>query len=704
VRTGYRIRPDLHINISSGKIISNKFFLLSIPLALAAFTHLWNPIGFPYPEFDEGIYMRRTMHVLAGQGPQEVIDSFALYDHPYFGQLFLAGALSVIGYPDSLHPVIGNVQSVETIYMAPRVLMGLLAIIDTFLIYEISQRRYNNTIALIASVLFAVLPFTWLLRTIWLESIQLPFILASIFCAVSLKSTKSQKNNILILFSGVFLGIAIFTKVPAVTMIPVVGYLVFTNSTRNLKKLFVWFIPVILIPAIWPVYSIYLGQFTSWVHGIYGQSHREGLSLLSSINDFFKIDPVILIIGIFGLIYAALKKDFLILLWTLPLLIFLSFTAGSSYFHLLPIVPALCIGSANLIEISKKIPPKKIQQLIPFFVISIVGIYGLFTTTMLITTNLNTSYFKAAAFLTQYLSESSPKNNSSDKITVISDPFYLWMPQYVFHLRHDYVPFYLLVSLKTEKVAFIIDRSFFYGLSGNISGNMILKKIYNLYATNKLETFKFDEPEKNGVSLIVTERPSSNLSQNKTTNLIDMNHTWDSFGGATVSQDGMLNIKMNNDNTDTIFSGAVLHTKINLKERPLLLYLKHGSASLSGNATFLAEVTEDKPGGKTLRDYIFNTLYTEITGSEEGGMTPWDELKNTFYEEIKKGNDGGQIIWNAHLNNTSGNLTSETFVFPRLGAIRYPESTDIIPVQVKLYIISQGIGVHDLTVKELSIR
>ena len=191
----------MHPNITlSSKSNSNKFLLLLIPLALATFTHLWNPTGFPHPDFDEGIYMRRALHVLAGQGPQEVIGPFSLYDHPYFGQLFLAGALGVIGFPNSFNPVVGNVHSIETLFMAPRILVGLLSIIDTALIYGITQRRYNNSIlALIASILFAVFPFSLLLRTIWLESIQLPFILSSILCAVSLKSVSGEKKNILII-------------------------------------------------------------------------------------------------------------------------------------------------------------------------------------------------------------------------------------------------------------------------------------------------------------------------------------------------------------------------------------------------------------------------------------------------------------------------------------------------------------------------
>ena len=74
---------------------------LCIPLVLSSFTHLLNAPGFPDIFYDEGIYMRRAMHMLEGLGPQE--GSF--YDHPYFGQMFLAGVLWLAGYqhlPDTL--------------------------------------------------------------------------------------------------------------------------------------------------------------------------------------------------------------------------------------------------------------------------------------------------------------------------------------------------------------------------------------------------------------------------------------------------------------------------------------------------------------------------------------------------------------------------------------------------------------------------
>src|ERR671937_3245152 len=169
--------------------------VLLIPLALSFFTHIWNPIGFPDIFYDEGVYMRRAMHVLTGQGPQEVIErEDPYYDHPYFGQLFLAAALAIIGYPSSLHPTTTDdtIHSVEMLYMVPRVLMGLLAVLDTFLIYKIAEWRYNRKVAFIASIFFAVMPITWLRRRIYLDSIQLPFLLLSILFAVYYAKKKNS--------------------------------------------------------------------------------------------------------------------------------------------------------------------------------------------------------------------------------------------------------------------------------------------------------------------------------------------------------------------------------------------------------------------------------------------------------------------------------------------------------------------------------
>src|SRR5215213_10279178 len=250
--------------------------LVLLPLALSAYTHLWNPAGFPNIFYDEGVYMRRAMHVMEGLGPQEAY----YYDHPFFGQIFLGTILKVIGYPESLNPS-ADVHSIESLYQVPRVLMGILAVVDTFLIYKISERMYNRNVALFASIIFAAMPATWFTRMILLDSILLPFLLLSILLALYISKSERSKssNSILIVLSGIFLGLAIFTKVPAFTMIPLVAFLIYRNNKRSLKTLGLWFVPVIFIPVLWPAQSLVAGAFNSWTNDVLWQINRENAGL-----------------------------------------------------------------------------------------------------------------------------------------------------------------------------------------------------------------------------------------------------------------------------------------------------------------------------------------------------------------------------------------------------------------------------------------
>lgn len=461
--------------------------IIIIPFILAAYTHLWNPIGFPLGlPYDEGIYLRRTMNVLVGQGPQES----SLYDHPYFGQLFLAGVLKMIGYPNSLNPSIGDVHSIEMLLLVPRIFMGLLAVVDTYIIYKICEVRYNNrTIGIIASTLFAVMPITWMIRIMWLESIQLPLFLSSILFAVYTKNSTDNHSIILkSLVSGIFLGLAIFTKIPILSMIPLTGFIIYTNTNRSLKVLGIWFIPVVLIPLIWPAYAINAGQFNLWLTGLYFQTHRGVQTLLSSLKYDFQIDPILLSLAVIGLFFITIKRDVILLLWVIPFIIFLYFVGFVSFWHLIPLLPAFSIMAARLIvNLSQIIVGKKIQQTVTFTVVSVLGIVGLTSTlNLIITSNDNTSYFKALAFVSQYLSNNNAHN---EKISVVSNPFYSWIPKYVFHLnQNNYVDYYDNVLVKDQRVLLIVDPSFVYRLNHHIAGNQ-MEKNFGMYSKNKIAIF-----------------------------------------------------------------------------------------------------------------------------------------------------------------------------------------------------------------------
>jgi hypothetical protein len=314
-------------------------------LILSAYTHLWNPIGFPAIWVVEGQYMQRAMQVLEGEGLHEPRSIFAhFYDHPFFGQLFLAGMLAATDFPPvhSSDTSSISVGSIETLYLVPRLFMVLLAVIDTFLVYKIAEQRYNRNVALIASILFAVLPTTWLLRKILLESLLLPLLLSSILIAIyyngnnkrsrngpkdkptnGLNQEKTKNGYLSILVpssSGIFLGLAIFTKIPILAMIPLIGYLVlFRRDNRNWKSLAVWIAPVILIPLIWPVYAQLTGEFHLWWEDVIWNLQRGDIQLdaavssilANSLKYILQIDPAILVLGIAGILHILSLHVFL---------------------------------------------------------------------------------------------------------------------------------------------------------------------------------------------------------------------------------------------------------------------------------------------------------------------------------------------------------------------------------------------------------
>jgi Dolichyl-phosphate-mannose-protein mannosyltransferase len=482
-----------------------------IPLALVAFTHLWNPIGSTTIHPDEGYYIGRSIHVSEGLGPKE---EAARYDHPYFGWLFLGSIFSIINYPDSTNPIPGDVNSIEMVWLFPRVTMGILSVIDTFLIYKIAKRRYNRNVAFIAAILFAVMPYTWLIRYVLIEPIQLPFLLTSILFAlysgnrakqkgskdiVTVKTreenertsgkvrgegqrqgegegyenynnysnmSSSNRNVILLLASGIFLGLTIFAKVPAITLIPLVGFIVFTNNKRSFKALGLWIIPVILIPLIWPTHTVLGGEFDQWQEGINYQTTRPSKPLLGAIDFFYNEDRVLLILGLVSFVFAAVtRKDFIFLIWVIPFLGFFYVVDYVSSFHLIPLIPAFCIGTAVMInDLSAKIMMNKklVHRILPLAIASAIAIFGFTITTSKIIETKNSADLDIIAHVTRYLPASDEKLNfaaylatgsddleaksfdtagiKNEPVTIVGgNPYRFWIFKYVFDkLGYDY--------------------------------------------------------------------------------------------------------------------------------------------------------------------------------------------------------------------------------------------------------------------------
>jgi 4-amino-4-deoxy-L-arabinose transferase-like glycosyltransferase len=505
--------------------LDNRIVFIMIPLILSAFTHLWNVAQFPSFHPDEGVYIRRALHILAGLGLQDPSsrydhsqDSTSSYDHPYFGPLFLAGIFKILGYPQNLNTT-PDVASIETLSSVPRIIMGVLAILDTFLVYRISERRYNSKVALFAAVLFAVMPLSWFTRRVVLDSIMLPFVLTSVLLILEIRSNPKYAQTLSVL-SGICLGLAIFTKIPAFTLIPLIAYLIYQNIDRKkfpsvdrLKILTIWLLPVILIPIIWPVYAFLSGDINEWIDGVFWQSagrQNKGKSLLEIVSSAWKSDPVLLILGAAGTIYLTIRRDFFPIIWIIPYLSLLFLVGWVTHFHLILIIPILCISIAKMIYDLPAIMPIKKNIPISTIIISGISLFGLISSAILISTNLSYVQFEAAAYISNALVPTNGSfitknhtninlnyNNDDDinQITVISSPIFSWVFKYVFNDDNTFAHVRDTQPIKTEKLVLLVDSTYKHVIRGVEGENATqVQRLMNLYNNTEIVALFKDDP------------------------------------------------------------------------------------------------------------------------------------------------------------------------------------------------------------------
>ena len=147
------------------------------------------------------------------------------------------------------------------------------------------------------------------------------------------------------------------------------------------------------------------------------------------------------------------------------------------------VLPILSIASALfIVGISNKIIRKNkvYQKLVPIAVISAVGIFGLVSTILIITTNV---FFVQIAHVTLAIQEIET-NNLNDNITVISAPEYSWIFNYVFNTPNSKQT-RDSSEIQTEKVLLMVDRSY-YAVTSRSQNNEIedpkqVDKLLNIY-------------------------------------------------------------------------------------------------------------------------------------------------------------------------------------------------------------------------------
>lgn len=141
-------------------------------------------------------------------------------------------------------------------------------------------------------------------------------------------------------------------------------------------------------------------------------------------------------------------------------------------------------------------------------------------------------------------------------------------------------------------------------------------------------------------------------------NLTEQDYVWKPTDHAKVlQQSGNLTVYVDIPAADKTYSRAALETQINSTRTPsiLSLDLKYSSKSVAGNGTFYAEIRD---------------------------------IQNT------EGNQDN-VVWSRTLNNTDGKVINETF--------NPPKNITNTPLEIRMYVISDGPGEHVLTITNASI-
>ncbi len=515
--------------------------IILIPIVLSSFTHLWNPTGFPTIYIDEDHYMRRALHVLEGHGPQESSTIYDHpYDHPYFGQIFLAAMLKISDYKYQIDKTTETTESIEQLYTTPRILMGILAVIDTILVYKIGEIWLGRKVGFVAAILFGVLPLTWMLRMVLLDTLLLPFFLSSILLALysgRMYKSNNSKNllaTICVLISGIVLGLAIFTKIPIITFIPLIGYLIYKNN-KSIKKVGIWLIPVFAIPLLWPAYIIYTGDIENGINGILYQVERGERNFIDTITFIFLADPVLITLGVCGgSALTLIKRDSIFALWTIPYFLFIYFIGGIvKYFHFIELLPILAIAAGFIIVTTsnkvslkgkKKLGGNKISQTVmPIIIVAAIGLFGLISTVMLISASTNETFFELSAFISNYVTSNTDLDESTTLMGQHWTRSFSWIPMYV----HDKVNFvkdvfperYLKEPLKTNDVLMIVDSQLKRDIFNHSVQGKHLDEIRKIYHNSDRTGLFVDIPTKN---YNVDQYPFTNMKEGRQLGLIEV--------------------------------------------------------------------------------------------------------------------------------------------------------------------------------------
>jgi len=404
------------------------------------------------------------------------------------------------------------------------------------------------------------------------------------------------------------MGLAVFTKIPALTLIPLVSYLIYGGNKKNLKYVGLWFIPVLIIPTLWPLHALSINEFDLWWQAIIWQTHREAQSLFSALTAFYNFDWILVISGFIGVVYAAFRRDRFILLYTVPFLFFMLVIGHVAFVHLMLLFVILCISAAKLfVDIVYYLKKKKqIIYISSIGLIALVVITAFTSSTKQIIVDENSQFFRAVHFLQGYVRSESNKNvelNETNKdFSVVGHPFLLWVEKYKY--KNENYDFWPNKQYETGRVIFVIDPIFRRVIQEKGSQyETEYKNLFSSFYTKPIGSFK-DPKGNNTVDILETNLNLYNKSKLNPINILDGHIGWNKTKYVHIyPQNGTMNMTINTAgaNLEHNLHSAILNRAFNFSNPYGYLHFTY-YVPVTSDATYKFQIV-DANDNSTLWEY-----------------------------------------------------------------------------------------------------
>jgi len=214
------LKPNLLLAVRN-RVVRRENVSLVIIVALGLFLRSWD-LGWNGFNGDESIYSGQAASLL---GEQDFLKDFAVFRaHPLLLQSLLSVAFALFG----IHDTVAR--------MVP-VIFGTLSI---FVTYLLAKELFDRKVALVSSLVLALLPFHIVFSRQVLLDVPLSFFVILFLYFVT--KFKISERNIYSYWSGVSCGLCLISKEVGIIMLPIFVAYAFITHTLKLRKFVVFLI------------------------------------------------------------------------------------------------------------------------------------------------------------------------------------------------------------------------------------------------------------------------------------------------------------------------------------------------------------------------------------------------------------------------------------------------------------------------------